>query len=104
MMFRVVPAKEGLAMCPCVFDRAEAFGEVGPVLQGLELCLGVRIVVGDVRSAVGLGHLQIHEQGGHGLGAHARARSACRVRVPGEMLCLPMVSAMSCSASSAVSR
>ena len=48
----VVPVKEPLAVSASVLDRAEAIGEVGSVLQGFELRLGVRIVVRDVRAAV----------------------------------------------------
>ena len=48
-------------------------GEVGPVLHGLELRLRERVVVGDVGPAVALGDVQIDQQGGHRLGAHAGA-------------------------------
>jgi len=72
-MFVVVPAEEPLAVCACILDAAEAPGEVGTVLQGLELRLGERVVVGDVRPAVGLGDLQIDQQRGDGLRAHAGA-------------------------------
>lgn len=50
-MFIVVPTEEDLAVSSGIFDRAEAAGEVGPVLQRLELSLAERIVVGDVRPA-----------------------------------------------------
>jgi hypothetical protein len=55
-MLDVVPGKEFLAEQPSVVDRAELVGEVGPVLEGLEVRLGVGIVVGGVRPGVGLGH------------------------------------------------
>ncbi len=42
-MFVVVPAKERLAVHPGRLDRGEAGGKVGPVLQRLELGLGVRV-------------------------------------------------------------
>src|ERR687885_180601 len=54
-MLLVVPGKEDLAVGPGGLDRGELAGEVGPVLQGLELRLGVRVVVGDVRAAMRLG-------------------------------------------------
>ena len=82
-VFVVVPAEELLAVSASIFDRAEAIGEVGPVLQGLELRLGVRIVVRDVRPAVGLGDLQIDQQRGNGLGSHAGAAIGVQRQGPG---------------------
>jgi hypothetical protein len=41
----VVPAEEVLAVRPGGLDRGEAAGEAGPVFQGLELGLGVGVVV-----------------------------------------------------------
>src|ERR1039457_7736444 len=41
----VIPLEELLAVRPCILDRTKAVGEVGPILQGFELRLGVRIVV-----------------------------------------------------------
>ena len=35
-----------------VFDRAKALGEGRPILEGLELRLRIRIVIGDMRAAV----------------------------------------------------
>ena len=58
-VFMVVPVEEPLAVSAGVFDRAEAIGEVGPVFQSFELRLGVRIVVRDVRAAVGLGDIEV---------------------------------------------
>ncbi|MDE3218202.1 MAG: hypothetical protein KGO23_02385 [Nitrospirota bacterium] len=65
--------EEALAVGAGVFDAAEPLGEVGTIFECFELGLGVRIVIGDVRPAVGLGDLQIDQQGGHGLAAHAGA-------------------------------
>ena len=48
-MLVVVPTEEDLAVPPSGFDRGEPVGEVGPVLQRLELRLAERVVVGDVR-------------------------------------------------------
>ena len=39
MMFSVVPGEEGLAVSASIFNRAEALGEVRPVLEGFELRL-----------------------------------------------------------------
>ena len=72
-MFVVVSAEEPLAVGSAILDAAEAPGEVGTVLQGLELRLGERVVVRGVRPAVGLGELQIDQQRGDGLRAHAGA-------------------------------
>ena len=54
-VFVVVPVEELLAVSASVLNRAETIGEVGSVLQGFELRLGVRIVIRDMRAAVGLG-------------------------------------------------
>ena len=43
-------AEEVLAVSSGVFDRAEPAGEIGPILQRLELGLAERVVVGDVWS------------------------------------------------------
>ena len=51
-------------MAAGILDRAEARGEVGAVLEGLELRLGEGVVVGDVRPRVGLGDAQIGEEQG----------------------------------------
>lgn len=55
----VVPSEKLLAEAAAVLDTAEAFGEVGPILQGAEVAFGIRIVVGDIGAAVGLGDAQI---------------------------------------------
>jgi len=72
-MHGVVPSKEWLAVGACVLDATEALGEVRSVLQRLELRLRERVVVRDVGPAVALGDIQIDQQRGHGLGAHAGA-------------------------------
>ena len=69
----VVPAEELLTVNTCVFDGAEAIREVGPVFQGLELGLRVRIVIRDVRPAVSLGDIQVDEESRDRLGSHAAA-------------------------------
>jgi hypothetical protein len=48
-MLVVVSAEEALAVQPRGLGGAEAVGEVGPVLQRLELRLAGRVVVADVR-------------------------------------------------------
>ena len=49
MVLGVVPGEELGAELASVLDAAEAYGERGPVLQRLELCLGEGVVVGGVR-------------------------------------------------------
>ena len=41
----VVPREELSAVRSCILDRAESCREVGPVLQGFEVRLGIRVVV-----------------------------------------------------------
>ena len=72
-MLGVVPSEECLAMRPCIGDRSEAVREVRAILESLELGFGVRIVIGDVRTAMRLADLQIDQQFSDRLGAHAGA-------------------------------
>jgi hypothetical protein len=51
----VVPGEEALAERPRLLDGAEGVGEVGPVLERLELGLAVGVVVAGVRPGVRLG-------------------------------------------------
>jgi hypothetical protein len=69
----VVPRKEFSAVRSCIFDRAEASWKVRSVLQSLELRLGIRVVVRDVRAAVSFGDVEIDEQLRDRFGAHAGA-------------------------------
>ena len=62
MMFLVVPAEEVEGKDSGVPDRSEAVGEAWPILQGTELAFRVRVVVGDVGAAVGLGDPEIAEE------------------------------------------
>ena len=67
------PAEELLAVAVGVLETAETGGEVGPILEGPELALGVRVVVADVGSRVGLGDAEVGEQVGDGFGDHRAA-------------------------------
>src|SRR5665811_1361432 len=69
----VVPGEELLTVDASVFDTTKALGEVRTVLECLELRLGEGVIVADIRSAVGLGHLQVDQQLSNTLGAHAGA-------------------------------
>ena len=61
-MILVVPAVEPCAERAGVLEGAEPLGEVGPVLQGLELGLGERVVIARMRPGVRLGDAEIGEQ------------------------------------------
>ena len=69
----VVPAEEPAAEGVGVLVAAEAVGELGPVFHGAELAFAVGVVVGAVRPGVRLGHAEVGQQGGDGLGGHRRA-------------------------------
>jgi hypothetical protein len=58
----VVPVDEHSAMSAGVVDVVKPGGELGPVLQGLEVRLRVRVVAGGVRPAVRLRDAEIREQ------------------------------------------
>src|SRR5680860_1324919 len=58
----VVPGEETLAVSSGGFDRVEPLGEVGPVLQGLERRLRERVVIGHMRTRVGLGDAEVGQQ------------------------------------------
>src|ERR1019366_1102986 len=104
MVVVVVPGKEALTKGPCVLDGAESVGELGPVLESLELALRVWVVVRDMRSAMGFSHAQISQHQRHRFGGHEVPRSAWMVRVPATMDCFSQVAAISRLANSAVSR
>ena len=70
MMILVVPAEEVDGKDSGVLDRSEAVGEAWPILQGAELAFRVRVVVGDVGAAVGLGDPEIAEEESYRLGGH----------------------------------
>jgi len=61
---------------------AAAWREIGAVLQRLELRLGERVVVGDVRPRVALGDREVGQQEGHRLGCHRRTA----ISVQGELV------------------
>lgn len=72
-MLGVVPGKELLTEGACPLDAGETLRAARAIRQGFELRLGTRIVVGDVRTRVRLGHAQVGEQEGHGLRGHRGA-------------------------------
>ena len=69
----VVPVEQRLAVGARILDRAKAVREARPVFEGLELCLGVRVVVGDARSTVALADAEIGVEQREGFGGHRSA-------------------------------
>ncbi len=70
-MLALVPTEELAAMGTRMLDGTEAVGEVQSVLQGSELRLRVRIVIGGVRPRVRLRQAEVdHEK------CHSRRSSA----------------------------
>ena len=62
-----------------VLNAAEAVGRLGTIFHGAELTLRVRVVIGNVRTAMGLGHSQVGQEESNGLELIEVPRSACRV-------------------------
>ena len=62
----VVVVEEPLAEGSGVVDGPEAAGEGRAIFEGLEVRLGVRVVVADVRAAVAAGDAEIDQQLGTG--------------------------------------
>ena len=75
-----------------VFDRAEPAGERRAVLEGLEVGLRVRVVVGHVGAAVAAGDTEVDEQLSDRLGGHRRAP----VGVQGELTAFDAVAWRGC--------
>ena len=70
MMHLVIPSKKVLAESPGIFETAKLLGKRGLILQGFELRLRERIVIGHLGTTMALGHAQIREQEGDRLGGH----------------------------------
>ena len=98
VMIVVIPGEEGLAVPAGGLDGVEAAGEVGPVLQGLELGFAERVVVGCVRTAVRLGDAEVSEQERHRLGGHRGAAIGVDGQLIGLDACLAQVWRISTSA------
>ena len=69
----VVPVDERSAVSAGVVDAVEPGGELGSVLEGLEVRLRVGVVAGGVRAAVGLRDAEIGQEERDRLGALRRA-------------------------------
>ena len=70
VMLVVVPLEEGLAEPTSIFNGAKAIRKTGAVFQGAELAFRIRIVIGDMRTAVGFDDTQVGQEQGHGFGFH----------------------------------
>ena len=68
----VVPVEEVDQETPGVLHRPEPFRKLRAVWKRLERTLRIRVVMGDVRTTVGLGHSQVGEQQSHRLRDHRR--------------------------------
>lgn len=68
----LVPSEELLRKGSGILNRAKAFRETGPVFQSPEVTFRIRVIVGDVRAAVGFDDPQIRHQKGIGFGCHGR--------------------------------
>ena len=62
VMVEVVPVEELVSVSDCVIEAVESGREVGPVLVGLELGLGVGVVVADPGAAMATGDPEIGVQ------------------------------------------
>jgi hypothetical protein len=62
VVFIVIPIEEGSAKFSSMLDASELFGEGGLVLESAELAFGIRIVIGNLGSAVRLCHSQVREE------------------------------------------
>jgi hypothetical protein len=87
-MLLVVPPEKILAECAAVGETAEAIRELRTVLQGPELAFRIRVVIGYIRSAVGLGDAEIGHEEGHRLGRHDPATVGVDVELTGGNLVL----------------
>jgi len=66
VMFKVVPIKETTTPSASIDLITEALRISREILEGFELSLRVRIIVGNVRSGVGFGHAQVRQEHGKG--------------------------------------
>lgn len=86
MMLVVVPGEKLAAESVCILVTTKALRKLRAVFHRLELALRIRIVIGDIGPAVGLGHSQFSQEKSHAFDVIGAPRSACTVRLPGKML------------------
>src|ERR1035438_1244920 len=64
-MLFVVPPEKVLAKSSCILNATKTLREIRPVLEGLELRLGKRVIITCIGPAVRLGDAKIGEEQGH---------------------------------------
>lgn len=69
-MVLIVPVEQRAAVAPRVLHRTETIRKAGPILQGLELSLRVRLSRRGIGSRICLRYAQVREQKGGPLGSH----------------------------------
>src|SRR5437867_2711365 len=72
-MLGVVPGEELTAKRAPILHGSKAVGEAGAVLEGLELRLRGRVIIGDVRPREGLRDAEVGQEHGDRLAIHGRA-------------------------------
>ncbi len=73
VMLLIVPVEEWAAEAAGVLDAPKALGKPWLILQGFEVALGERVVVGGVRAVVRTGDAEIGQQQSRRLGLHRTA-------------------------------
>ena len=69
-MLVVVPGEEFLTKGAAILNTAESIRKAGPIFQSAKLAFRIRVVVGNVGSAVRLGNAKIGQQKRNVFGAH----------------------------------
>ena len=82
-MLIVIPGEKYLAEGPDVLDTTKTVRKLGAVFHRAELAFRIRIVVGGVGPAMGLGHAQVGQQQGHRLGPHGRSAVGMQAELTG---------------------
>src|SRR5271170_130739 len=80
-MLIVVPGEECLAEGAAILDTTKPIGKLGAVFHSAELAFRIRVVVGGVGPAVGLGYAQIGQQQSHRLGPHGRSAVGMKAKL-----------------------
>ena len=67
VMLIVVPAEESSRPSPGIHLTAEAVRIIRAIFQRFELCFRIRVIIADMRSAMGFDHAKIREKVCHNL-------------------------------------
>src|SRR5579863_1847848 len=84
----VIPLEKLLAEGAAVLDATEAIWKLRTVLHGSELAFRIRVVIGNIRSAVALGDAQVGHQKGDRFGPHDPAAVGMNGELAGRNLVL----------------